>query len=520
MSWTLEIHQIDVGQGESSLLVAREPVGNLTKSMLIDGGETGYAETVHKYIKRTGVRQLDHMLVSHYDDDHSGGILALLLADNAYAVSAAIADTVTVQPANGTERQVIAGFAAAACSAILGAYGPDRGSAAEAVDEARARVPPNATPEVAAAFGAREAERHAPNPAQPTLLYPTVTRRKIARTVGVEAAKVAPTNDPQDVWDIAQEAAFGSIVSGLPPGSQFSTGGCYANANVIDIGPNPKIPGGYLNAIAGAYTHQANPAIWAPGTNRVHTVAPALGSELLFNSGQAPAPPQPTAPAAVVAAINRRTWPNNALFPPSGQPDNDVSIGLVVQFNNFVYWTAGDLPSNGEEPVGAALMAQRLPRPGGGTFPQATRIACIKCGHHGADSASSQAFLQTVRPVGAILSSGNNEGLQHPTQEVVDRLHSCPTIRFFYLTNCNFGTTNVPATEARNQLRARSNKSRVAGDNTLPNLKVGRRRGDIQLTVQEGESLRQAGDQLRTYTVTYLDEDAPPLYTRPEQSVF
>jgi beta-lactamase superfamily II metal-dependent hydrolase len=120
MAWELQIHTIDVGQGESSLIVARDTAaGGQHRTMLIDGGEAGFAETVHNYVAAQlgplGI-PLDHILVSHYDGDHSGGVTALLQADNLWRVCDLIAGPVAVSANLGRNRpeQVAYGAAAAA----------------------------------------------------------------------------------------------------------------------------------------------------------------------------------------------------------------------------------------------------------------------------------------------------------------------------------------------------------------------------------------------------------------------
>jgi beta-lactamase superfamily II metal-dependent hydrolase len=85
MAWNLEIHHIDVGQGDSTLIIARE-VGGLARvrSCLIDGGvgDAGTG-TVHPYITGTaGLTNLDIMVATHYDKDHYGGLKALLKEKN------------------------------------------------------------------------------------------------------------------------------------------------------------------------------------------------------------------------------------------------------------------------------------------------------------------------------------------------------------------------------------------------------------------------------------------------------
>lgn len=76
----LKIHFIDVGQGDSMLIVT--PHG---KTILIDGGGSKDNEnfdvgenTLIPYLLDKGIAKLDYVLISHFDADHVGGILTLL----------------------------------------------------------------------------------------------------------------------------------------------------------------------------------------------------------------------------------------------------------------------------------------------------------------------------------------------------------------------------------------------------------------------------------------------------------
>ena len=78
MAWNLEIHHIDVGQGDATLIVAREVapfkgVVPVVRSALIDGGKVNQRQTVDSYITRTTTK-LDVMVATHYDSDHIGGL--------------------------------------------------------------------------------------------------------------------------------------------------------------------------------------------------------------------------------------------------------------------------------------------------------------------------------------------------------------------------------------------------------------------------------------------------------------
>lgn len=64
----LEIHFIDVGQGDCSLIKWEGA------AMLIDCGEREQAETVLKYLKKQGVKKLDYIIATHPHSDHIGGM--------------------------------------------------------------------------------------------------------------------------------------------------------------------------------------------------------------------------------------------------------------------------------------------------------------------------------------------------------------------------------------------------------------------------------------------------------------
>ncbi len=83
---SLEIHHIDVGQGDATLLLVRGADGALSHSILIDAGRTGLQVIAYfeELKKRTGgFRKLDMVITSHYDSDHIGGF-ALLFGDEKY----------------------------------------------------------------------------------------------------------------------------------------------------------------------------------------------------------------------------------------------------------------------------------------------------------------------------------------------------------------------------------------------------------------------------------------------------
>lgn len=64
----LEVHFIDVGQGDSIL------IRNGSCNMLIDGGTDHESDTVISYLERQGVSELDIVVATHPHADHIGGL--------------------------------------------------------------------------------------------------------------------------------------------------------------------------------------------------------------------------------------------------------------------------------------------------------------------------------------------------------------------------------------------------------------------------------------------------------------
>ena len=70
----VEVHFIDVGQGDSILIKS----GELT--MLIDAGEIKSGETVTNYLKNIGVSKLEYLIGTHPHTDHIGGLSSIIQA--------------------------------------------------------------------------------------------------------------------------------------------------------------------------------------------------------------------------------------------------------------------------------------------------------------------------------------------------------------------------------------------------------------------------------------------------------
>jgi beta-lactamase superfamily II metal-dependent hydrolase len=69
----LQIHFIDVGQGDGALLVS--PRG---ETVLFDNGALGACERPLRYLREFGVTKIDYQVVSHYHADHIGCTASVL----------------------------------------------------------------------------------------------------------------------------------------------------------------------------------------------------------------------------------------------------------------------------------------------------------------------------------------------------------------------------------------------------------------------------------------------------------
>ena len=69
---TFEVHYLDVGQGDCSLILCDG------HAMLIDGGEASESSKVYAYLKAHGVNHLDYLVATHAHSDHIGGLSGAL----------------------------------------------------------------------------------------------------------------------------------------------------------------------------------------------------------------------------------------------------------------------------------------------------------------------------------------------------------------------------------------------------------------------------------------------------------
>jgi len=114
---------------------------------------------------------------------------------------------------------------------------------------------------------------------------------------------------------------------------------------------------------------------------------------------------------------------------PSGDTNND-SIVLELTCGSVSVLFTGDA----EAPVEQSMMAAGL----------ITHVNVLKVGHHGSNTASSQAFVDVVRPEVAVISAGKTNAFGHPHPETLARLASVGAL--FEYTDTTAGDDSVTMT--------------------------------------------------------------------------
>ena len=120
-------------------------------------------------------------------------------------------------------------------------------------------------------------------------------------------------------------------------------------------------------------------------------------------------------------------FPNGAiadvLFPIDSLPetidnasnDHSVLIKLIYGENSFLF--TGDLPTTSENEI----LAKNID----------VKANILKVAHHGSKYATSNTFIEAIKPQDSIISVGKNNQYGHPNQEILDRLiqHGIKIIR-------------------------------------------------------------------------------------------
>jgi competence protein ComEC len=133
--------------------------------------------------------------------------------------------------------------------------------------------------------------------------------------------------------------------------------------------------------------------------------------------GRAGAPPRATVAAGDRITLDeiamRVLWPIRGQVPATptdtGTGINNVSIVLLGSIGARRFLLAGDV----EQDIDPSLLAEGLPR-----------VDLLKIAHHGSRTATTEPFVEAVRPAVAIASAGAGNPYGHPARSTLDRLRA------------------------------------------------------------------------------------------------
>lgn len=94
--------------------------------------------------------------------------------------------------------------------------------------------------------------------------------------------------------------------------------------------------------------------------------------------------------------------------------ENGHSVGLLISYGNFKYWTSGDL--TGGELNTVDLESSIAPLIG--------EVDILHVNHHGSESSTNQNFIDTLSPTLAIISTGDENNYGHPNNTILARLNN------------------------------------------------------------------------------------------------
>lgn len=553
MPWELQIHTIDVAQGESALVIVENVAQNLFYSMLIDGGLGQYGNVVDNYISPIlQDRQLDYVVTSHYDNDHSGGITRILRNDNMSQLVLSVTETVFNQiqanlGAGGDDRFLATSTVGSFLGYTSGGYndGTTNGTAhynacLTTAQGTRLGKAPGVPLDAIINDAVKQTMAlirggYAPPRARDLLKYygsgkpRTIARRLAAFVVANKAAmnfQVLMFNFIFDLFTPNNQGYFSTWIEDTG-NTRYSQCQVYDPGDYDDMG----LPFGigdytlYRNAVDGQ-VQIAGYTSGIVGVNNRNRQIPVLGNNLIPTNPPGGGDPLQLAQAPHIycLAVNRNVIHSNVQV--SRDNGNGISIGLGIQFGRFGFFTGGDLPADGLNMIPNAF----LHRP---QFGNLDLIAAFKAGHHGSKHAISQNFLTAARPVSAVISCGytqfgGNHNSVHPDQDTIDLLQGQGTIINYFLTNCKILRDDVPASDNARQLIP-GNKSRVAGDNGRdpgegnapngnPNPKA--HRGNVVFYLNQAESISQyngvaddplpPGETYRKFNIRFYEDDDNP----------
>ncbi len=101
--------------------------------------------------------------------------------------------------------------------------------------------------------------------------------------------------------------------------------------------------------------------------------------------------------------------------------ENEASIGLLIRYGSFEYFTAGDLTGGGAP---GGYESKEMETWAGEIIGD---IDILHAGHHGSATSTNERFLELTRPEEAVISVGKENDYGHPTQTVLNRFNGIGT---------------------------------------------------------------------------------------------
>lgn len=113
---------------------------------------------------------------------------------------------------------------------------------------------------------------------------------------------------------------------------------------------------------------------------------------------------------------------------------NGTSVALVISHGTFDYFIGGDLTGGGRS---GAKRTEDLET---SVAASVGHVDALRLSHHGSNTSSNRAFLETLRPTSAVISvgdGGRNKGYFLPNTHVLDRLHDIKplSLKAVFVTN-------------------------------------------------------------------------------------
>ena len=540
MPKNLKIATFDVGQGESSLVVAQSSGfgPQYMRAMLIDGGLQGKVTDVNTAViarlqaegmvidhttANAPATRVNSVVISHFDADHSGGIVNLLAADNLCAlcylvtgnIDAAYGDYNPASPLH-TVKAVIA---ALVYSALNGGYivpGTANPAMTALLDLIKTRAVQYAALTDWYRAGIQAADDYLWGPGVQLYGYLVPTVQKISSVT--RNTPDAFANNPADTAQMKNgifESVFSQLRGYINPSlgawqpHDYYTYGLYSRSMLADTGDDPQWTPALYPDIAAGKLMMSSQWIQVPGIARTR-LKPAPGTELLWLDSPAVRIPSTAAdPEAYVFSCDREIWNpvgHNQRIAMIGIDNNAASIGMIIRFGDFWFYSGGDLPAEGENYIAANIAASGILTVRGEPLPFPGRLAAFKCGHHGADTCTSNYFLNTLNPVAAVISCGWNNSYYHPSPPLLARLNGAAGLQRVFLTEM------FSLARKRTELPV-AGKAVVAGNTYFLPEVAGLNTniyGDILIDVPEPGPGTQRGEYNVTYSYT-ADPVAEPV---------